>query len=204
MSFHLWLSLLIICLLGAMTPGPSLAVVTRHTLSGGRTQGLVTAWSHAVGVGLYALMTLLGLGLLFQKFPLLFKAISYGGAGYLFYLGIRALFSKGGAAETLTAGRKISLKKASWDGMAISLLNPKLALFFIALFSQYVSAGSGLYGQLIIIATPLFVDGLWYTLIACTLSRPSILEKLKRQAHLVDKSCGIIFILLACRVLWLL
>ncbi|MDB2384245.1 LysE family translocator [Endozoicomonas sp.] len=202
MSLSIWLSLLMICLLGVMVPGPSLAVVTKHTLAGGRIHGLITAWSHAAGVGLYALMTLLGLALVFQQFPTLFKVISYGGAGYILYLGIRSLLSKGGVAETLAAGRKVSLKEASREGIAISLLNPKLALFFLALFSQYVAVGSELYSQAVIVATPLLVDGLWYTLVACTLSHPSVLKKLQQRARLIDKACGVVLILLACRVLW--
>ena len=50
MTISIWLSLLLICLLGAMLPGPSLAVVAKHSLSGGRWHGIVCAWAHACGV----------------------------------------------------------------------------------------------------------------------------------------------------------
>lgn len=105
MTISIWLSLLLICILGAMSPGPSLAVVAKHSLTGGRKHGLVTAWSHACGVGLYALLTLLGLAVVLKQSPTVFNMISYAGAGYLAYLGVNALRSKGGVAEKLAAGK---------------------------------------------------------------------------------------------------
>ena len=55
MTLTLWLSLLTVCLLGAMSPGPSLAVVAKHSLAGGRINGLVTA-QEPLGIGIYALL----------------------------------------------------------------------------------------------------------------------------------------------------
>ena len=61
MELTVWLSLLFVCLLGAMSPGPSLAMVIRHTLGGGPLKGITCAWAHALGIGVYALVTLAGL-----------------------------------------------------------------------------------------------------------------------------------------------
>ncbi|KPA52734.1 lysine transporter LysE [Photobacterium leiognathi subsp. mandapamensis] len=202
MTISVWLSLFLICLLGAMSPGPSLAVVAKHSLAGGRQHGLVTAWSHACGVGLYALFTLLGLAVVLKQSPTLFNVISYAGAGYLAYLGVNALRSKGGVAEKLAAGKPSSLFEAGRDGLMISLLNPKLALYFLALFSQFVALGNELSSQMVIVMTPLLVDGLWYTLVACVLSYPKVLQALRSRAQLIDRLSGVVLIALACRVLW--
>lgn len=83
MTFTVWLSLFTICILGAMSPGPSLAIVAKHALAGGRANGLATSWAHAFGIGIYAFVTLIGLAVVLQQSPLLFKTISYAGAGYL-------------------------------------------------------------------------------------------------------------------------
>ncbi len=61
MTLTVWLSLFTVCLLGAMSPGPSLAIVAKHSLAGGRVNGLATAWAHAFGIGIYAFITLIGL-----------------------------------------------------------------------------------------------------------------------------------------------
>ncbi|MCG7495740.1 LysE family translocator [Vibrio sp. Of7-15] len=202
MELGIWLSLLTVCLLGAMSPGPSLAVVVKHTLGGGRSHGLTTAWAHALGVGFYALLTILGLAVLLEQFPVAFKVIALLGAAYLAWLGVNALRSKGGIAAKLAAGKSSTFSEAARDGAMISLLNPKLALFFVALFSQFVAVGTGLTSQAIIVATPLLVDGLWYTLIAFILSNPKVLERLKSNAIWIDKLSGVVLILLALRVVW--
>lgn len=200
MSFTIWLSLLAICLLGAMSPGPSLAIVAKHSLAGGRQHGLATAWAHAFGIGVYALVTVLGLSVLLHQFPLVFKGISLLGALYLAWLGYNALRSKGGIVERLESGKQVSVMTAAKEGLFISLLSPKIALFFTALFSQFVAIGSEVSDKAIIVFTPLVVDGLWYTLITFMLSSPRLLNKLKSKAKLIDQLSGLVLILLAVRV----
>ena len=85
----------------------------------------------------------------------------------------------------------------------ISLFNPKLALFFLALFSQFVAVGNEASSKVIIVATPLLVDGLWYTLIAGILSYPKVLTVLRTKAQLIDRLSGIVLLGLAFRVVWL-
>ncbi|QYJ78152.1 LysE family translocator [Shewanella acanthi] len=202
MSFSTWLGLLAICCLGAMSPGPSLAMVVRHTLGGGRAKGIVCAWAHSIGIGIYALVTLLGLALVLKKAPLVFNGIAIIGALYLAWMGIQALRSNGGMQTKLAAGEPTDALTAARDGIAISLFNPKIMLFFLALFSQFVMAAQTLTGQVIIVITPLVVDGLWYTLIALILSHSSVLPKLREKAGLIDKLSGVVLILLALRVVY--
>ena len=104
-------------------------------------------------------------------------------------------------SEKLAAGKATSGLVAARDGIAISLFNPKIMLFFLALFSQFVLVADNLVGQSLIVLTPLIVDGLWYTLIALMLSHPSVLPKLRSKAALIDKLSGVVLILLAIRVL---
>jgi threonine/homoserine/homoserine lactone efflux protein len=201
MSINNWLGLLAICCLGAMSPGPSLAMVVKHTLSGGRLHGIVCAWAHSIGIGFYALVTLLGLGLVLKQAPMVFNIIAITGAIYLAWLGVQALGSKGSMQEKLTAAEPTSLITAARDGLGISLFNPKILLFFLALFSQFVLAASSFSGQLIIVATPLIVDGLWYTLIAMILSHSALLPKLRAKSALIDKISGVVLIALAVKVI---
>jgi threonine/homoserine/homoserine lactone efflux protein len=200
MTFTIWLSLFTICMLGAMSPGPSLAMVAKHSLAGGRNNGISTAWAHAFGIAIYALITLLGLAVLLHQSPLLFKGLSYAGALYLAYLGFKALGSKNGVAEKLESGKAVSIRESARDGFLISMLNPKIALFFIALFSQFVIVGDALSSKAIIVLTPFVVDGLWFTFIAFILSNSKLLYKLRSRAVLIDRISGIVLIALAIRV----
>ncbi|KGY13146.1 lysine transporter LysE [Vibrio tubiashii] len=201
MTFTIWLSLFTICILGAMSPGPSLAMVAKHSLAGGRLNGLATAWAHAFGIGIYAFITLIGLAVVLQQSPLLFKSISYAGAAYLAYLGYNAIRSKGGVAEKLESGKQTSAWQSAKEGFLISLLSPKIALFFIALFSQFVAVGDSLAAKGLIVLTPFVVDGLWYTLITFLLSSPRLIDKIRSKALLIDRLSGMVLILLAARVI---
>lgn len=201
MTLTIWLSLFTICILGAMSPGPSLAMVAKHSLAGGRRNGLAAAWAHAFGIGIYAFITLIGLAVILQQSPFLFKAISYSGAAYLAYLGYNALRSKGGVAAKLESGEDTSIQQSAKEGLLISILSPKIALFFIALFSQFVAVGDSVSAKLLIVFTPLVVDGLWYTFITLMLSSSRLLDKIRSKAQLIDRLSGLVLILLALRVI---
>ncbi len=199
MTLTTWLSLVAICCLGAMSPGPSLAVVLRHTVSNGRAHGIATAISHALGVALWALLTVWGLAVLVVEWPLIYKLLTYAGAAYLMWMGIKALRSNGaGPINVEQVAAPIS--EAARDGLMVSLLNPKLAFFFIALFSQFVSAELVLADKLIMTGTASVIDALWYIIIAVALSHSTVLEKLQKRSATIDKISGVILLGLALRV----
>ncbi|CED57656.1 putative transporter, LysE family [Aliivibrio wodanis] len=202
MTLTIWVSLFMVSLLGAMSPGPSLATVAKHTLSGRRINGIVAAWAHSIGIGIYAFVTVIGLAVVLQQSPTVFKAISYLGAAYLAYLGFGALRSTGGIAAKLESGEQVSILESAKEGLLISLLNPKIALFFLALFSQFVAVGNDPLDKAIIVITPIIIDGLWYTIISYLLSAPKIVDKLRNQAKWIDRLSGIVLILLAIRVVF--
>ena len=188
-----------ICILGAMSPGPSLAVVVQNTLAGGRAQGVVTALSHGVGIIIWALLTAGGIGLLITQQPALFDGMRYGGAILLVYLGIRSLRSTASAAEalhTVAAARTTPVR----DGFAIAITNPKIALFFLALFSQFVRPEAGMGEKVTMALTAGAIDALWYALVALALSHSAILDRLRARARALDRLFGLILIALAVRV----
>ncbi|MFQ3211893.1 LysE family translocator [Candidatus Njordibacter sp. Uisw_039] len=202
MTLTTWFSLVAICCLGAMSPGPSLAVVLRHTISNGRAHGMATAVSHAAGVALWALLTVWGLAILVVEWPLIYKLLTYAGAMYLMWMGIKALRSKGTGplqVEPIIA----PMSEAARDGLMVSLLNPKLAFFFIALFSQFVSAELVMADKLIMTGTAAVIDAVWYIIVALALSQSKVLEKLQSQSATIDKISGVILLGLGLRVLTL-
>ncbi len=202
MTFTTWLSLVAVCTLGAISPGPSLAVVMRQTLCNGRSHGVLTGIAHAAGVALWAALTLFGLALLVTQQPLLYRVITYSGAAYLAWIGIKALRSTQQPSET-TQTIKTPKLNALRDGLAISLLNPKLAIFFIALFSQFVSANQSRTEQWLMMGTAAVIDALWYCLVAVILSHSRFIGTLQRQSVTLERISGLIFIALALRVITL-
>ena len=199
MPLSLWLSLAAICAMGAMSPGPSLALVLRHTLGGGRLTGMIAAVCHALGVGLYALLTVWGLGALIAGFPLLFQLITWGGAAYLAWLGVKAL--RAGQTGALHPQAVVtSREQAAKEGILVALGNPKLILFFVALLSQFVTPDMGVLAKAIIVLTAMIIDGGWYVLVAVALSHSRVLPWLQQRVAWINRITGILLIALALRV----
>tara|TARA_R110002012_G_scaffold9835_6_gene45687 strand:- start:3919 stop:4536 length:618 start_codon:yes stop_codon:yes gene_type:complete len=199
MPLSLWLSLAAICAMGAMSPGPSLALVLRHTLGGGRFVGMIAAVCHALGVGLYALLTVWGLGALIAGYPLLFQLITWGGAAYLAWLGVKAL--RAGRTGALHPQAVVTNRQqAAKEGILVALGNPKLILFFVALLSQFVTPEMGVLAKAIIVLTAMIIDGGWYVLVAVALSHSSVLPWLQQHVAWINRITGVLLIALALRV----
>ena len=201
MSVSQWWALALVCLLGAISPGPSLAVVARHSVSGGALGGILCAVTHGMGIFLWAMLMVSGLGALLVTQPSWFDAIRALGASFLLYLGARALlqtckkFDRG--SDNIKDGAR-----AGRDGFLIALSNPKIAIFFAALFSQFMQPEATLTGKLIIAATAAFIDALWYVVVAVSFSRLAVIGSFQRYATLSNRVFGAILIVLSLMVFW--
>ncbi len=201
MALSLWFSLALVCMMGAMSPGPSLAVVLKHSLSGGMKNGMLAALSHGFGVGLYAAASLLGLGALMLQFPTVYQFLVYLGAAYLAYLGLKILFSKPSADELQIAQQSGNSKQALQDGFAIAFLNPKLAVFFLALFSQFIDPVNLTFQVgMIMCLTVLLIDTGWYLLVAALTELSKKRFAFTKSSPWLDKILAVVFIGLAIRV----
>jgi threonine/homoserine/homoserine lactone efflux protein len=200
MEFSSWLALAAICVMGAISPGPSLAVVMRNTVRGGQGHGVLTALGHGLGVGLYALITALGLALLITTTPVLFDVIRYGGAAFLAWLGIKALRAKPTTDEAATTEHRVRGRQGAFEGFMVAFLNPQLAIFFVALFSQFVQADTGWQQGGVMMLTAGGIDALWYVLVALLLSRGPVLIWLKAKSGIIDKLSGLVLLALALKV----
>jgi len=204
MTLSAWLSLALVCLLGAMSPGPSLAIVVRHSVISGARAGVICAVAHGVGIFLWAALMVSGLGALLLAQPTWFDGLRALGAGFLLYLGCRALMAQRGVAAGMgqaNSGGVKSSRKAAREGLVISLSNPKVAVFFAALFSQFIQPDATLSNQLMIAATAGVIDALWYTVVAMLLSRPAWSTRFIRHGALLDRGFGLILIVLSAVVL---
>ncbi|ADZ92288.1 LysE family transporter [Marinomonas mediterranea] len=200
MTLASWLSLVMICIMGALSPGPSLAVVLRVTLTQSSKHGVATAIAHGFGVGLWAIVSMVGLAVLIQEYPQVFYWVSVSGGGYLIWMGIKALKYAGKGEVTEPSTSVSSYLMAMRDGLLVSLLNPKLALFFIALFSQFIKPEMGVLGQIEMWATVVFIDSAWYIIVALLLAGGPIMTWLRRNVRWVDRAMGSILIVLGTKV----
>ncbi len=202
MELSAWFSLATICLLGAITPGPSLAIVLKHTISNGRAHGVATGIAHGLGVALYAVLTVLGMAILIKETPWLFNIIKYAGALFLLWLAFKAFTAKSSLGKIEQKAEKTSIKQSAVEGFLIAFLNPKLAIFFLALFSQFITPTDTVDHKVIMVLTVGGIDALWYTLIALVLSHSTLIDKLRDNINLVEKATGVALLGVTARVLF--
>ena len=183
-----------------MTPGPSLAVVLKHTVSGGRINGVVAAIAHGIGIAMYATLTVLGLAIIIQETPWLFNLIKYAGVIMLLWLAYKALMSKSATAMFDQQAATVTVRQSFLHGFMIAFLNPKLAIFFLALFGQFVDAQASWQQNVIMVSTVVSFDTLWYCLIAIVLSQSTLLAKLRNNVHIIEKVTGVALLAVAARV----
>lgn len=200
MEISAWVSLATICLMGAMTPGPSLAVVLKHTMAGGRSNGLMTSLAHGLGTGMYATLTVVGLAIIIKENPMVFNAIKTLSVVFILYLAYKALTAKAPTMQLEQQTTTVSLKQSFWEGLMITFLNPKLAIFFLALFSQFVQTDAGAQQNIIMVGTVAGIDMLWYCLITLILSQSLMLNKMRKNSHVIEKITGVALLILAARV----
>lgn len=199
MTVTIWLTVVSICLLGAMSPGPSLAVVLKQTLNGGRATGLVTAISHGLGIGFYALLCISGIAVMIIASPILFNTLQWGGACYLIWMGIKGLRTHSRPDDTLADPSTTG--SAARDGFLVVFLNPKVAVFFIAMFSQVIGSETSWLEKLAYACTAMFIDMGWYMIVAWLFSNPRWLGRLQDNVVWLERIFGVILIALAMRLL---
>lgn len=201
MNLATWLSIVAICCLGAMSPGPSLAVVMRHTLAGGRPAGISAALAHGLGVGIYAALCVSGLAFLILASPRLFAAFQWAGAAYLAWMGIRGLMAKPQPAQT--PSETPTTGSAARDGFMVAFLNPKIAVFFVALFSQVIGPDSTAIAKVVYASTAMVIDAAWYLLVAWLFSNPRWLSRLQKNSVWLERLFGAVLLGLAARLVWI-
>ena len=148
MSASDWLSLALICILGASSPGPSLAVVLAISRLQGRRGGYAAAVGHGLGIFLYASLAAASLSYILKQHGHLFQIVQIAGALMLVWMGVRLLMATHRRAENRPAETpRLALTQSFRHGFAIAVFNPKIAAFFASLFSQYLgeSQSTGLH-----------------------------------------------------------
>ncbi len=192
MTILLFAKIIIVCLLGAMSPGPSMVVVINNAIYKNRINGILTAIGHGFGIGIYAFFAVLGIGLIIKTNLFLFNTIKILSIFFLFYLGFQAIFS-----NPKMNFEKNAIKfgvKSFLEGFAISILNPKILIWFLAIYSQFMSASNDYILNISLILIASSVDALWYIILVKLVTAKGVLEKLKSKLQLIQKLIGYLFI----------
>ncbi len=191
MSVTDWLSLIVVCILGAASPGPSLAVILSATQTGGRAGGVAAAIGHGLGVFAYAFVAATSLSYVITHYAAVFYALQFFGACLLIWLGGRLFLlslSPKCPSEMTAACNNITTTFIS--GFAIAAFNPKIAAFFASLFSQFFAEGQSLSLHISMATLAGFIDALTYIFIVIALSGQVLRDVLVTKLHIFNRALG--------------
>ncbi|MEM1314245.1 MAG: LysE family translocator [Pseudomonadota bacterium] len=167
----------------AYFPGPALLYTAARTLAAGRRAGLMAALGIHVGGWAHVVAAAAGLSALFAAAPTLYAALKLFGAAYLVWLGWRMVRERGVGAD-LPEIREKSARRAFAESVLVELLNPKVALFFIAFLPQFVDPSGALpaWAQFLILGG---ITNLMFTSadLVCVVFAGAAAERLRRSTR---------------------
>jgi threonine/homoserine/homoserine lactone efflux protein len=154
----------------SLTPGAATVLVVHSAARRGRRAALMTTLGNSLGVAVWALATAVGLAAVVAASAIAFTAVKLCGAVALVYLGIRALLHAG--EEPAPAHGRPRARSAFRAGLTTSIANPKLAVFFMALFPQFVPEGQPVLPAAVTMAAVIVaLDLVWYSTLAALVAR---------------------------------
>ncbi len=194
MSLLIFFKIFAVCLLGAMSPGPSMVVVINNAIFKNRLNGFLTSIGHGVGIGIYALFAVLGIALIIKTNLFVFNVIKFLSIIFLLYLGVKLIITN----DKLKFDRKdISSGFTSFlQGLSISLLNPKIFIWFVAIYSQFMSENNDIIFNTILILTASIIDAIWYVILTLLVTTNIALDFIKDKSVMLQKFVGSIFIII--------
>ena len=189
----------IVCLLGAMSPGPSMAVVINNAIFKGKYNGILTAIGHGIGITVYATFAVLGLGLIIKTNLFIFNSLKILSIIFLIFMGIKSILKK----EKLDVEKKdIKQNTVSFlQGFSIAILNPKIFIWFIAVYSQFMSTNNHLIFDIYLILIAGITDACWYIILTLTVTMASAFSFFQTKINLIQKIQGFFFIFIALGLL---
>ena len=185
------------------TPGPDMLLIASRSVSQGRSAGFLTYAGIAAGTYCHAIAAALGLSQLFLTVPIAYEIVRWAGCAYLLYLAYKTLRARSSAFAPSTGLKKLSAKRIFSEGLATNLLNPKMALFVLALFPQFIDPnGSSMLVQTVVLAS--ILNGIGFlvngTVILLGTSIRNRLYTVSRFPKLPQYLLATVFAGLACRL----
>jgi threonine/homoserine/homoserine lactone efflux protein len=187
-----------IAVIVSITPGPATVLVVRSAALHGWREAMLTSLGNSTGICFWALASVLGISALVAASETAFWALKIVGAVVLVWLGVRALFSADSGQRTAD---RAAARSAYGLGLVTSFANPKLAVFFIALFPQFLHPGDSVLVTTLGMALLLvLVDLVYFSLLALVVARAKRTVVDTRLARRIERTTGAVMVGLGVRM----
>lgn len=203
-DLHFWLLFFSTAFALNIAPGPDLLYILTKTIANGKKVGIASALGVCTGALFHVAAASVGLSAILVSSALAFSIVKIIGVGYLLYLAYQS-FRSAGTSLNITSNNqpKESAWKAFKQGVLVDILNPKVAIFFMAFLPQFIREGYGavpiqlLYLGLLVIVVAVIVE-VTYVLLAFKLTKK--VRSSKRMSVMLDRTVGAVFVALGLKL----
>lgn len=188
----------------AVSPGPDFFLMTKHTLSNGRTAGYMTLLGNRCSLSLHILFALVGLSVVLKQSAMLFTTMKLLGAVYLIYLGckkLKNLVPHPKDSTTNKAKETLLKRQAFRSGFITNLLNPKVSIFFLSIFPQFSSSDQLMNQSVTIGVVFLLGNSMWYIPILFLIGMRFVRSAVMRIQKGVDIAFGTFFVVIGGKII---
>ena len=194
-------TVIIIHLLGVMSPGPDFLLVIKQSLSEGRKSALYTSIGIGLGILVHVILCVFGLGILISNTERIYGFLLALGSIFIIYLGIQSLLDDKISLINVKKNKESFQQSNSLiKGFLTNILNPKATLFFLSVYSLVIDETT-VYIQLLYGLWMSFATICWFSFLSFLLTANILSSRLEKFNNLIKKIMGIVFILVGVRIL---
>jgi len=189
-------------LLAAVSPGPDFVMTVKNSLLYSRRSGIFTGLGIAFGLSVHIIYCAVGVGYLISKSIILFSIIKFLGAGYLIYIGIISILSKG-SKHQITEDKSsddLTRMQAFRMGFLTNVLNPKATLFFLSLFTFVINPSTPSYIILIISVIIIATALAWFTVVSIFFTQQNVQRAFFKFEKGINRFLGGLLVLIGIKI----
>lgn len=190
-----------------VAPGPDTMLVVRNVLRGGRRDGVVTTAGICLGLFVHATLSAVGVSVILMHSATAFHSLKLVGACYLIWLGVQSLSGalregdRAAIAERAPAAAVASVRRCFFEGLLGNLLNPKVALFYLAFLPQFIGPTDPVLRKSLLLAAIHYVEGIvWLILVSLVVDRTRRFFVESAIRRWLDGVCGALLVGLGLRL----
>jgi len=189
-------------LVAAISPGPDFILTIKNSLLYSRRSGIYTGIGIGLGLIVHLFYCAAGIGYIISKSIILFSVIKILGAGYLIYIGLSSIFSKGSITAISEEKTNVDLSRsdALKMGFLTNVLNPKATLFFLSLFTFVISPSTPLYVVIIISVIIIATALSWFTVVSVFFTHKSVQRRFLKYGNGINRLLGGLLVVLGVKI----
>jgi RhtB (resistance to homoserine/threonine) family protein len=192
----------ILNLLAVISPGPDFVITVKNSIRYSRRSGIYTSLGIGLGLCIHLSYCAAGIGFIISKSIILFSIIKFLGAGYLIYIGISSILSKGQKPEITEekTGDDLTRWQAFRTGFFTNVLNPKVTLFILSLFTLVIGPATPAYVILIISIIIILTAITWFTIVSIFFTQISVQRVFYKFENTINRFLGGLLVLLGIKI----